>query len=43
MSEKKLISIVTACYNEEGDIEELQSYVSQVMSEFPEYNYEHIF
>lgn len=43
MSEKKLISIVTPCYNEEENIEELHTQVAQVMSELPEYDFEHIY
>lgn len=39
--EKKLISIVTPCYNEEDNIEELYQRVSKVMTTQP-YDYEHI-
>jgi len=39
---KKLISIVTPCYNEEDNIEELCLRVSKVMAGQP-YDYEHIF
>jgi glycosyltransferase involved in cell wall biosynthesis len=38
----KLISIVTACYNEEEDVEELYSQIVQVMSEMPGRGFEHI-
>jgi glycosyltransferase involved in cell wall biosynthesis len=38
---KKLISIVTPCYNEEGNIEELYQRVAAVMAAQP-YDYEHI-
>lgn len=41
MSHKKLISIVTPCYNEEDNIEELCSRITSVMAELP-YEYEHI-
>jgi glycosyltransferase involved in cell wall biosynthesis len=41
MSDKKLISIVTPCYNEEDSIEELCSRIASVMEELP-YEYEHI-
>jgi polyisoprenyl-phosphate glycosyltransferase len=41
MSDKKLISIVTPCYNEEGNIEELCSRIVKVMVDLP-YDYEHI-
>lgn len=40
----KLISVVTPCYNEEGNVEELYARVKNVMnSELPLYGYEHIF
>lgn len=40
----KLISIVTPCYNEEGNVEELYQRVKNVMSnELSSYKYEHIF
>ena len=41
MSDKKLISIITPCYNEEDNIEELCSRIASVMAELP-YEYEHI-
>ena len=41
MSEKKLISIVTPCYNEEENIDELYQRVASVMATLP-YEYEHI-
>lgn len=41
-SRKKLISIVTPCYSEEGNIDELYQRIVAVMSTLP-YNYEHIF
>jgi glycosyltransferase involved in cell wall biosynthesis len=41
MSSKKLISIVTPCYNEEDNIEELCMRISLVMAKLP-YEYEHI-
>src|ERR1035438_3857369 len=40
---RKTISIVTPCYNEEGNVEELYRRTRAVMEEFPQYNYEHIF
>ena len=39
---EKLISIVTPCYNEEDNIEELHKRIHEVMSQF-KYEYEHIF
>jgi polyisoprenyl-phosphate glycosyltransferase len=44
MSEKKLLSIVTPCFNEEGNIEELYRQVNAIMKEkLPSYDLEHIF
>ena len=40
---KKLISIVTPCYNEEENVEELHDQIKQIMSELPEYDYEHLY
>ena len=39
----KTISIVTPCYNEEGNIPELIRRVREVMAQLPAYGYEHIF
>ena len=39
----KLISVVTPCYNEEGNVRELYERVRKVLTEFPAYTYEHIF
>lgn len=39
----KLISIVTPCYNEEENVEELHSQIVQAMSAFPDYEFEHIY
>lgn len=39
----KKISIVTPCYNEEGNIEELYSRVKKQFDALPNYEYEHIF
>ena len=43
MSNKKLLSIVTPCYNEQDNVAEVYSQVKAVMDTFPDYNYEHIF
>lgn len=41
---RKFISIVTPCYNEEENVEELYNQVKQVFSKIEDkYNYEHIF
>jgi glycosyltransferase involved in cell wall biosynthesis len=42
-SSKKLISIVSPCYNEELNVEELYKQVKAVMAELPGYQYEHLF
>ena len=39
----KKISIVTACFNEEENVEEVYARVKKVMEGFSEYAYEHIF
>lgn len=38
-----LISIVTACYNEEANVEELYHRVKAILEKIPDYQYEHIF
>jgi glycosyltransferase involved in cell wall biosynthesis len=40
---KKLISIVTPCYNEELNVEEVYKQVREVFNSLPQYDYEHIF
>ena len=40
---KKFISIVTPCYNEEKNVEEVYKQVKAVFNNLPEYKYEHIF
>lgn len=37
------ISIVTPCFNEEGNIKEIYSQVKSVFENLPQYHYEHIF
>jgi glycosyltransferase involved in cell wall biosynthesis len=39
----KLISVVTPCYNEEANVEELYQQVKDVFTSLPQYRYEHIF
>ncbi len=39
---KKLISVVSPCYNEEGNIEALVERVRLLFAEMPQYRYEHI-
>ena len=38
-----LISIVTYCYNEKENVEDLHEQITGVMSELPRYDYEHIY
>jgi len=40
---RKKISIITPCYNEESNVEKLYFKVKEVMSNYSEYDYEHIF
>lgn len=40
---KTFISIVTPCYNEEGNVEELYRQIRDVMAALPDYDYEHIY
>ncbi|HCN68330.1 MAG TPA: glycosyltransferase, partial [Candidatus Accumulibacter sp.] len=39
----KLISVVTGCFNEEDNIEELHSRIRAQFERLPAYDYEHIF
>lgn len=39
----KLISVMTACYNEEENVEELYRQAKEVFAGLPDYRYEHIF
>lgn len=43
MSSTKTISIVTACYNEEANVELLVARVREIMATMPQYRYEHLF
>jgi len=38
-----LISVVTPCYNEEANVDELHARIKAVFDRFPQYRYEHIF
>ena len=38
----KLISVVSPCYNEEGNVEQLTARVRAVFAQLPQYRYEHI-
>ncbi|MGO9013526.1 MAG: glycosyltransferase family 2 protein [Dissulfurispiraceae bacterium] len=39
----KLVSVVTPCYNEEGNVDEVYRQVKEVFAGLPGYSYEHIF
>ena len=43
MKVKKLISIVTPCFNEEENVEELYKEVKEIFTELSDYDYEHLF
>ncbi|KAF0166943.1 MAG: glycosyl transferase family protein [Rhodocyclaceae bacterium] len=43
MTNRKLISIVTPCYNEEGNVEELHRRIAAQVEQFPDYDFEHIY
>jgi glycosyltransferase involved in cell wall biosynthesis len=41
--DRKLISVVTPCYNEEGNAREMYQAVKAVFAGLPQYRYEHVF
>lgn len=43
IQKKKKISVLTACFNEEGNVSDLIEAVANVFKNLPEYAYEHIF
>ncbi|MCK9387279.1 MAG: glycosyltransferase family 2 protein [Sulfuritalea sp.] len=43
MTARKLISVVTPCYNEEGNVDELHRRIAAQMEKFPQYDFEHIY
>lgn len=43
VTHRRLISIVTPCYNEEDNIDELHRRIAAQMEKFPQYDYEHIY
>lgn len=43
MGSRKLISVVTPCYNEEGNVDELHRRIVAQLESFPQYDFEHIF
>ena len=40
---KKLISVVVPCFNEEGNVEAMYNAIKNIFNELPQYNYENIF
>jgi glycosyltransferase involved in cell wall biosynthesis len=40
---RKFVSVVTPCYNEEGNVEELYRQIKAVFDDLPQYEYEHIY
>jgi glycosyltransferase involved in cell wall biosynthesis len=40
---RKLISVVTPCYNEEGNVEELHRQIAAVFETLPQYDWEHLY
>ena len=40
---RKLLSIVTPCFNEEGNVEELHTQIAATLEKFPQYDWEHIY
>ena len=40
---RKLISVVTPCYNEEGNVEELHQRIAAQFAQLPDYDFEHIY
>jgi glycosyltransferase involved in cell wall biosynthesis len=38
-----LVSVVTACFNEEGNVREMHEAIKTIFAELPQYRYEHIF
>ena len=43
MSTRKLISVVTPCFNEEGNVEELHQRIVTQFEQLPDYDFEHIY
>ncbi len=43
MQNKTLLSVISPCYNEEGNVDELYARVTKVLEQFPQYDFEYIF
>jgi glycosyltransferase involved in cell wall biosynthesis len=40
---RKLLSVITPCYNEEGNLDELHRQIAEVLAKLPQYEWEHIY
>jgi glycosyltransferase involved in cell wall biosynthesis len=40
---RKLLSVITPCYNEEGNLDELHRQIADVLAKLPQYDWEHIY
>jgi glycosyltransferase involved in cell wall biosynthesis len=43
MAARKLISVVTPCFNEEGNVDELYQRIAAQFALLPDYDFEHIY
>jgi glycosyltransferase involved in cell wall biosynthesis len=43
MDDKRLLSVISPCYNEEDNVEELYRRVCEVFSTYPQYDFEYLF
>ena len=43
MQTKKLLSIISPCYNEESNVDDLYDRVTKVLEKFPQYDFEYVF
>lgn len=43
MTTRKLISVVTPCFNEEGNVDELHRRITAQFAQLPDYDFEHIY
>jgi glycosyltransferase involved in cell wall biosynthesis len=43
VQERKLLSVISPCYNEEANIDELYRRVTAVLAQYPQYDFEYVF
>ncbi|GAB4060198.1 glycosyltransferase family 2 protein [Uliginosibacterium sediminicola] len=43
VQERKLLSVISPCYNEEANVEELYRRVMAVLAQYPQYDFEYVF